>query len=62
MLATVRATGPVAPRVLTISLNDLSSWDETKRLVTHLRRQHEPSDPDPAGSMPMAKCAAALSE
>src|ERR1700722_12249855 len=30
---------------------DLSSWDETKRLVTHLRRQHEPSDPDPAGSL-----------
>jgi hypothetical protein len=31
--------------------NDLSSWDETKRLVTHLRCQHEPSDPDPAGSL-----------
>jgi hypothetical protein len=31
--------------------NDLSSWDETKRLVTHLRRRHEPSDPDSAGSL-----------
>ena len=30
---------------------DLTSWDQTKRLVTHLRSRHEPRDPDPAGSL-----------
>ena len=30
---------------------DLSSWDATTRLVTHLHSRHQRKDPDPAGSL-----------